>query len=213
MEKWIHKVAVITGASTSIGQQIIKDLAFSGLTVIGITRKKHVIDAIANRHKSRGKIHALECDIADRDAIKSAFNSIEKEFGRLDVMINNAEHGTRRNEELMMNFALTGVIWCTSEAFKLMEKGKECGYIINVNGLAKKCAVKNHTETVRLDLANARNRLIRVTSLCPECIDEKVSTDQKLSPKDVSNTILYLLSTPQQINITELTIKSTGLPL
>lgn len=191
MEKWIHKIAVITGASTSIGQQLIKDLATAGLTVIGIARKTNVIESIADKHKSRGKIHALECDISNPDAIKSTFKSIENEFGQLHIMINNAgkvrkgemQNGkTVKDEELisMINFSLTGVIWCTREAYKLMQKGNENGYIINVNGLvgtlidedkvryaniasATKYAVKNHTETVRLDLANANNRMIRVT--------------------------------------------------
>lgn len=191
MEKWLRKIAVITGASTSIGQQLIKDLATSGLTVIGISRNKHVIESLAYKNKTRGKIHALECDISSPDAIKNAFKSIENEFGHMHIMINNAGRVRKgetvnakmvRDEELisMINFSLTGVIWCTREAYKLMQKGNENGYIINVNGLvgalvgedkaryaniysATKYAVKNHTETVRLDLANANNRMIRVT--------------------------------------------------
>lgn len=191
MEKWFRKIAVITGASTCIGQQLIKDLATAGLTVIGISRKKHIIEALAHKHKSSGKIHALECDISNPDAIKNTFKSIENDFGAMHIMINNAgrvRKGETMNgktvpdEELisMINFSLTGVIWCTREAYKLMQKGNENGYIINVNGLvgtlvgedkvryaniyfATKYAVKNHTETVRLDLANANNKMIRVT--------------------------------------------------
>lgn len=191
MEKWFNKVAVITGATTGIGQQLIKDLATAGLTVIGISRKKHVIESLAYKHKSRGKIYALECDISNEYSIKNTLKTIENKFGGLNIIINNAGRIRKgetingkvvKDEELIstINFSLTGVIWCTREAYKLMERVNEHGYIINVNGLvgqlvgedkvrysniyfATKYAVKNHTETVRLDLANAKNRMIKVT--------------------------------------------------
>uniref|UniRef100_A0A336MJ79 CSON000022 protein n=1 Tax=Culicoides sonorensis TaxID=179676 RepID=A0A336MJ79_CULSO len=250
MEKWFRKIAVITGASTCIGQQLIKDLSHAGLTVIGISRKKHIIDGLAHKTKSSGcgKIIGIECDISNENAIKNTFKNIENEFGGLHIMINNAGRirkgetlngKTVRDEELIstINFSLTGVVWCTREAYKLMQKMNEHAYIINVNGLvgtligedkvryaniycATKYAVKNHTETVRLDLANANNRMIRVTSINPGCVQIKDKSKKinenlmpALNPKDVSNTILYLLSTPPEINITELTIKSTGFPL
>lgn len=193
MEKWFQKIAVITGASTCIGQQIVSDLSKAGLNVIGLTRKKHVIESLSRKHKSNpGSIHGMECDISKPDAIKNAFKRIENQYGGVHVMINNAGKIKRGetldakslvDEEIIstINFSLTGVVLCTREAFKLMQKNNnEHGYIININCLVgtalaadkkiysnvyltSKYAVKNHTETVRLDLAVTNNKFIKVT--------------------------------------------------
>src|ERR1700689_2528238 len=80
-------VALVTGANQGIGLQIAKDLAAHGFTVL-----------VGSRNLERGEVaakeigpdaHALQLDVTDQASIAAA-ERIRKEFGRLDVLINNA---------------------------------------------------------------------------------------------------------------------------
>lgn len=82
------RIALVTGANQGIGLQIATDLAASGLTVL-----------LASRNLDRGKsaaqslngdIHAIQLDVTDIASINAAATQIERQFGRLDILINNA---------------------------------------------------------------------------------------------------------------------------
>jgi NAD(P)-dependent dehydrogenase (short-subunit alcohol dehydrogenase family) len=81
-------VALVTGANQGIGLQIAKDLAAHGFTVL-----------VGSRNFERGQAaakevgpdaHALQLDVTDQASIAAAAERIRKEFGRLDVLVNNA---------------------------------------------------------------------------------------------------------------------------
>jgi NAD(P)-dependent dehydrogenase (short-subunit alcohol dehydrogenase family) len=83
-----NRVALITGANTGIGFQIARDLAAEGLTVLVGSRN------FENGQKAAREIganaHAVQLDVTDRTSIAAAAARIEKEFSRLDILINNA---------------------------------------------------------------------------------------------------------------------------
>jgi NAD(P)-dependent dehydrogenase (short-subunit alcohol dehydrogenase family) len=82
------RVALITGANKGIGLQIAKDLAAHGLTVLIGSRNLENGRAAA---KTIGdKAHAVQLDVTDEASISAAANRIRSEFGRLDVLVNNA---------------------------------------------------------------------------------------------------------------------------
>lgn len=61
MERWVGKVAVVTGSSAGIGAQIVIDLANAGLIVVGLARRVERVEEL--KSKSKGTIHALQCDV------------------------------------------------------------------------------------------------------------------------------------------------------
>ena len=83
-----NRVALVTGANKGIGQQIAKDLAGRGLTVLVGSRN------LENGRKAAAgigdKAHAIQLDVTDQASITAAAEHIRKEFGRLDVLVNNA---------------------------------------------------------------------------------------------------------------------------
>jgi NAD(P)-dependent dehydrogenase (short-subunit alcohol dehydrogenase family) len=84
----MDKIALITGANQGIGFQIAKDLAAKGLTVLVGSRNLANGEAAA---RDIGKnAHAIQIDVTDQKSIDAAAARIEKDYGRLDILINNA---------------------------------------------------------------------------------------------------------------------------
>jgi NAD(P)-dependent dehydrogenase (short-subunit alcohol dehydrogenase family) len=108
------RVALITGANKGIGLQIAKDLVAKGLTVLVGSRNLENGEAAA---KSIGAdAHAIQLDVTDQASIAAAAKRIRDEFGRLDVLVNNAgiayagEPGVPFEERMKTNVPSTGSI-------------------------------------------------------------------------------------------------------
>jgi NAD(P)-dependent dehydrogenase (short-subunit alcohol dehydrogenase family) len=103
-------VALVTGANKGIGLQIAKDLAAHGLTVLVGSRKLENGETAA---KSVGEdAYAVQLDVTDQDSIDAAAERIQSEFGRLDVLVNNAgiSHASKPGtpfEQIILSNSLT----------------------------------------------------------------------------------------------------------
>lgn len=143
MNRWTGKIAVVTGSSAGIGAAIVKDLAKSGLIVIGLARRVQCIEDLKKEvSKFSGNIHAFECDVSKEASILSAFQWIEKKFGGVNILVNNAgmtkhttllQSGNSQDLTDIVNTNILGLLFCTREAYKSMTKIDDYGYIININ--------------------------------------------------------------------------------
>lgn len=85
------KIALITGANKGIGYEVAKQLASSGYTVLLGARNKALGQAAAAKLKQDGgDVRYIAIDLTEADSITAAAKSIEEQFGRLDLLINNA---------------------------------------------------------------------------------------------------------------------------
>lgn len=85
------KIALVTGASRGIGEHIAKTLANSGAHVLVSSRKIEGCQAVVDDIVAQGgKAQAIPCHIGEMDDIENLFNQIKSEFGRLDILVNNA---------------------------------------------------------------------------------------------------------------------------
>lgn len=141
MDKWLSKVAVVTGANSGLGLAIIRKLAQSGLKAVGFDIEIDHIEALRDELKGV-EIFEKVCDVTKDESVEAAFEWAEKTFGGVDILINTAR--TFRNigvldyeqpvRELAYNIDVdfTGAIRCARLAFKSLETRDTYGYIINV---------------------------------------------------------------------------------
>lgn len=91
MDRWIGKIAIVTGASAGIGEAISRAFVGAGIEVVGLARRVDRIREIAESLKgAKGKLHAVKCDLRNEDDILKAFQWTTKELGGVDVLVNNA---------------------------------------------------------------------------------------------------------------------------
>lgn len=80
-------VAVVTGASSGIGEAVARRLAAQGLTVVAVARRAERLDALA---REDARIVAAPADVGRRTDVAALARRVETEYGRCDVLVNNA---------------------------------------------------------------------------------------------------------------------------
>ena len=86
-----NKIALITGASRGIGEEVAKLYAKAGAHVIVTSRKQEGVDAVAEViNYNGGKATAMSCHIGNPEAIKQTLKTIESDIGYVDILVNNA---------------------------------------------------------------------------------------------------------------------------
>jgi NAD(P)-dependent dehydrogenase (short-subunit alcohol dehydrogenase family) len=97
-EKMDKRIALITGANQGVGFQVARELANHGLTVLVGSRNLSRGEAAAKEIGSSA--HAVQLDVTDRTSIAEAAHKIDAQFGRLDVLVQNAGIFSTRRENL-----------------------------------------------------------------------------------------------------------------
>lgn len=140
-----NKIALITGASRGIGRAIAIGLAQSGADVVIASRKKEDLEKVAQEIKQTGrKCLAVPAHIGRLEDIRMLTDRILDEFGRLDILINNAATNPSmasaididdRAWDAIMNLNLKGLFFLSQAAARIM-KEKGGGKIIHVASVA-----------------------------------------------------------------------------
>ncbi len=169
------QVAMITGGARGIGRTIAGHLAKKGADLAIADVSEDAAKEAAGELASTGvKTIAVKLDVSKSDEVAKAFEGVVKEFGRLDILINNAgitRDGLvlRMKEEdwdAVININLKGVFLCSKEAVKVMMKQKY-GRIVNIasvvafmgnpgqaNYSASKAGIVGLTKTVAKEYAS-----------------------------------------------------------
>jgi NADP+-dependent farnesol dehydrogenase len=146
ISRWSGRVAVVTGAGAGMGAATCLELCKNGITTIGLARRAERVEALklslpSDRQKN---LHAMKCDVSNEADVIRTFSEIEKKFGGIDVLVNNA--GVMPNTSLIqvnnsadvqrvMNTNVFGVVNCTREAVKSMRKRREA-HIFHINSVS-----------------------------------------------------------------------------
>lgn len=188
MSKLAGKVAVVTGASKGIGAAIAKALAAEGAkVVVNYASSKAgadvVVEAIA---AAGGKAIAVQGDVSKAEQAQGLIDAAIKEFGRLDVLVNNSgvyEFGaigeiTEEHYRRMFDVNVFGVLLTTQAAVKHIGEG---GSVINISSAVTSLAppassvytgTKGAVDAITSVLANELGpRKIRVNAILPGIVE------------------------------------------
>lgn len=174
------KVAIVTGGSLGIGRSCVLQLAAEGAIVVACARRKPKLDELVTRVESAGgRCKAVELDVNDLEGFASLIKDTFEEYGRLDVLVNNAPSVKggmvldMNIEDWRSNFtaSVDSVFVGCKEAMRVMQK-QGSGSIVNVSSVsslragiaagaysASKAAVNQFTACAAMEAAPYNVRL------------------------------------------------------
>ena len=142
------KVALVTGSARGIGAAIAKRLAADGAkVVVNYSKSQDEADeVVASIKKAGGDSFAVKADLSVPTEIPELFAAVKKQYGQLDILINNAgvmdrgpiEDVTAEFVNHHFDLNVRGLILCTVEALKMLPKG---GKIVNVSSNITRMAI------------------------------------------------------------------------
>lgn len=150
------KIALVTGGGTGVGRGIAEALSAEGYTVVISGRREDVLESAAREMASAtgGQFKVISADVGDPQSVASLFQTIEGDFGRLDLLVNNAginvpnvpmEEITYEQWSTIVAVNLTGAFLCTQHAVRMMKaQAPRGGRIIN-NGSISASVPRPHS--------------------------------------------------------------------
>lgn len=231
------RVAVVTGASSGIGQAAARALAAEGVQVVLAARSAEKVQALA---AELGDGHlAQPTDVGDPEQVGRLFAEVKERFGGLDLLFNNAGVGYHdrfadsdpAHWRAMVDANLYGVLLCTQVAIPLM-RGREGAMISSVSSVggrhglegwsvynATKFAVVGFHDALRKELGPEGIRVSLLEpgavytqwgfNVAPEAMRERRDSLQALHGEDIANALVYAFAQPANVNVPELMVMPT----
>lgn len=224
------KTAIVTGASSGLGMAIAEALVNKNVKVYGLARNLAKLNA--QQEKLGKNFVPVEMDISDKESLTKWITDTFSENNCPEILINNAGvGGYSKVDEIptwdwlnMVNTNLNGVFYITSHFVSMMKKKQGSKYIINIGSIlgtignaeasaycATKFAISGFSEALFKEL---REFDIKVSVINPGSIETDFFKDSgveahhnMLQPKDLADTVVYLLETPDNMLINELTVR------
>jgi 3-oxoacyl-[acyl-carrier protein] reductase len=151
MQQLDGKIAIVTGASRGLGKAIADVYADAGATVVALDLKATWAQATADAIVARGgRAVGMACDVADRAAIQQIFDEVAREFGRIDILVNNAMWN--RYEPLaeiqpetadrMIAVGFTAIVWALQAVVPVM-RAHGGGTVVNIASVSAQLGIPN----------------------------------------------------------------------
>lgn len=198
-----NKIVLITGATSGIGRACAHKFASMGADIILNGRKVELMEDIKNELVALGvDVLLLPFDVRDREAMRSAVDSLEGKWKNIDVLINNAGlvfgvdkefEGSLDEWDIMIDTNIRALLAMTRMVVPTMvERG--AGHIINIGSIAgdaaypggsvycaTKAAVKALSDGLRIDLVDTP---LRVTNIKPGMVETNFSVTRYRGDKE-----------------------------
>ncbi len=222
-----NKTVVITGASDWIGKEIALSLATKKTNLVLIARNLEKLESVKKEALKQwaNKVEIYSCDISDNWVIRSTIDQANKDFGWIDILINNAgiwqklmplEDIEQNTIQDVIRTNLTGLINMTQAVLPILKKQNEAA-IINISSKAwivaqehlnvynaSKFWVSWFTESLKIDLKWSN---VRVATVHQAWINtgmfantwENFPVEKFSEPADLANVVKFMLSQPPKI--------------
>jgi NADP-dependent 3-hydroxy acid dehydrogenase YdfG len=234
------RVAVITGASSGIGEATARALTTDSYRVALLARRLDRIQTLA--HELGDGAVAIQADVTDRDSILAASQRVQDEFGGVDVLVNNAgvmllgpfSAELSGDYRRMIETNLLGAI-TTTEVFLDQLVADGGGDLVNLSSVAGRTAragnavyaatkwgVNGWSESLRQQLQpDVRVIVIEPGAVATELTDHITHTETKASAErmyeqtsitaqDIAEIIAFAVSRPRGVSLNEILVRPTG---
>ena len=205
----MQKIVFITGATSGIGLSCARKFAENGYNLIITGRRKERLESISNEitQEYKVKVHTLNFDVRDRDAVQKAVASLPSEWSKIDVLINNAglavgmntlQEGNIDDWERMIDTNIKGLLYISRAVLPGMVERKS-GHVINIGSIAGKevypngnvyCGTKHAvdalTKGMRIDTVHHG---IKVTQIAPGAVETEFSVVRFKGDQDKADTV------------------------
>jgi NADP-dependent 3-hydroxy acid dehydrogenase YdfG len=235
------KIVLITGASSGIGEATARLLAGEGAYVVLGARRTDRLQALAGRISAEGGVARIRAlDVVDREDMRGFIDFAKAEFGRVDVMVNNAgvmplsPLASLKVEEWdrMIDVNIRGVLHGIAAVLPGMQ-AQGFGQIINISSIgglsvtptaAVYCATKFAVRAISDGLRQETDK-IRVTVVCPgvteselaDSISDEAGRNEMKSfrriaiPADaIARAIAYAIDQPAEVDVSEIVVRPTA---
>jgi NADP-dependent 3-hydroxy acid dehydrogenase YdfG len=211
MAKLDDKVAVVTGASSGIGEATVRSLAAEGAAVVAGARRKERLDGLVEEvTRDGGKAIGVECDVTDEGQAHDLVQRAVDEYGHIDILVNNAGvmllstvgKGLSDQWRKMFEVNVMGLLYATDAAIAVM-KEQGSGHLVNISSVAgrkvtrdssgvyagTKFAVHAISEGLRQELLEDN---IRVTVVAPGAVETELP--DHITDEDARESLSGLMS-------------------
>ena len=243
MAERLDKVVLITGASSGIGEATARTLAAAGGTVILGARRIDRLQELARQiEHAGGVVRVSSLDVTRRDDMEAFAECALDEFGRIDVIVNNAGvmplsplASLKVDEwDQMVDVNIKGVLYGIAAVLPAMT-AQGFGHVVNISSIgglrvtptaAVYCATKFAVRAISDGLRQENDR-IRVTCVCPGVVESELAdsiSDEAarkemegfraiaLKPEAIANAILHAVSQPADVDTTEIVVRPVASP-
>ncbi|AFZ32433.1 3-oxoacyl-(acyl-carrier-protein) reductase [Gloeocapsa sp. PCC 7428] len=228
----MQKVAIVTGGGRGLGEAICHALADAGITTVVADVRVESAEKVAQDLRQNGKeAIAVSLDVADSEQVATVTDKVISQYGKVDVLVNNAgidltvplEEMPVQEWDRILGVNLTGPFLMSQAVFPTM-KAQGGGSIINITSTAAKRAWANASayhasKWGLLGFSHAlhvegRPHNIKVTAVVAGGMQTPFLTERfpdidmttLQDPKNVAQTVLYLLMQPAETVIAEITV-------
>jgi len=226
------KTAIVTGASSGIGAAIAKGLAAEGANVVLAARTLENLNKVKEdiEGQGRGKVQAVQADVAESENVKRMIETAVAHFGDVDILVNNAGQmleGTVRSGkvdewEKMIDVNIKGVLYNIDAVLPRMIE-RATGHIVNIASVSGHEVTKHSTvysgtkyavRAISMGLEKELARTgVRVTNISPGMVATRLSEGntwngrKKLEAADIGKAVVYAVTQPDYVNVNEITVR------
>jgi NADP-dependent 3-hydroxy acid dehydrogenase YdfG len=233
------RVAVITGASSGIGEATARALAADGHRLALLARRANRIQALA-AELGEGAI-AIQADVTDRASIVSAAQQVQSELGGADILVNNAgvmllapfSSDQQAEHRQMVEVNLLGAMTATEVFLDQLRDGG--GDLVNISSVAGRTAragnavyaatkwgINGWSEALRQELQpDVRVMVIEPGAVATELTDHITHAETKratqefvkhlaITPQDIAEVIAFAVARPRRMTLNEILVRPTA---
>jgi NADP-dependent 3-hydroxy acid dehydrogenase YdfG len=233
------RVAVITGASSGIGEATARSLAAEGYRLALLARRADRIQSLAT--ELGGDAIAIEADVTDRDSIVTAAGRVERELGGADILVNNAgvmllapfTSEQQAEHRQMVEVNLLGAMTATDVFLDQLRDGG--GDLVNISSVAGRTAragnavyaatkwgLNGWSEALRQELQpDIRVMVIEPGAVATELTDHITHAETKqatqqfvkdlaITPQDIAEVIAFAVTRPRRMTLNEILVRPTA---